>query len=158
MKNTIKLISLVLSLFLISCNSGLDQTKVKDENPDKVGEYFYNIFKNNKQEEFNKWVNDPKDSEDFWGLTQYFPKSDYGSYRKNTEKPYPWNTSEFEKCVITQKKDYNQNLTDEYKLNIYFNNKEDNHRYSMNFTLTKVEEKNDGKYYISKTWIKSEKN
>ena len=66
MKNTIKLISLVLSLFLISCNSGLDQTKIKDENPDKVGEYFYNIFKNNKQEEFNKWVYDPKNSAYFW--------------------------------------------------------------------------------------------
>jgi hypothetical protein len=151
MKNTIKLISLVLSLFLISCNSGLDQTKIKDENPDKVGEYFYNIFKNNKQEEFNKWVYDPKNSEDFWGLTQYFPKSDYGSFRKNTEKPYPWNTSEFEKGVITEK-------NDEFILVIYFKNKEDNHRYSMTIELMKVVERNDGKYYLSKTWIKSEKN
>ncbi|MFM7681188.1 MAG: hypothetical protein ACKO7P_00360 [Bacteroidota bacterium] len=158
MKLYTTVISIIFSFLLISCNESLDQTKITDENPNKVGEYFFNMFKNNNQEEFNKWVYDPKDSEDFWGLTQYFPKSGFGVYRKNTEKPYPWNTSEFEKCVITQKKDYNQNLTDEYILDIYFNNKEDNHRYSMNFTLKKVEEKNDGKYYISKTWIKSEKN
>ena len=132
MNSTIKIITLVVSIFLISCNGGLDQTKINGENPDKVGEYFYNMFKNNNQDEFKKWIDDANRLESFWGYTQ--------NYRG---KPFSWKTSEYEKSVITQK--YNW---DEYFIDIYFNDKEDNHSYRITFLLNKEKENKDNKYYM----------
>jgi hypothetical protein len=136
MKNIFITLSLSLSFFLSSCNGSIDQDKISGQDPDKVGKYFYGLFKNNKKEEFNKWMYNPNYTDDFWNVTQNF--------RGN---PFSWNTSEYEKCVITQK-----NQWDEYFINIYFKNKEDNHSYFLYFLLFKVEEKNDGKYYLSTSY------
>jgi hypothetical protein len=89
MKNSIKLITLVFSIFLISCNSGLDQSKIKTENPDKVGEYFFKIFKNNNKEEFKKWIDNTDLLEKSWG---YIQNSKYD--------PFSGKTSEYIKIFL----------------------------------------------------------
>ena len=143
MKNTTIIITLVLSIFLISCNSSLDQSKIKTENPDKVGVFFFNIFKNNNKEEFKKWIDDTDLLEKSWGYIQNSRYDPFSGKTSEYVKNFSWKTSEFDKCVITQRGDH-----DEYFLDIYFINKADNHSYKIRILLGKEEEKRDDKYYI----------
>jgi len=125
--------SVVISILILSCNETLDNTKIKGENPDKIGKYFYKIFKNDNLDEFEKWMYRPEYINEYWNATRNIRK---------TSKPFSWGTSEYEKCVITQKGE-----SDEYFIQIYFKDKEDNHIYWIRFLLINPE--NNSKYYLS---------
>jgi hypothetical protein len=84
LKNIIKLISIVLFLFLISCNSGLDQTKLDSVEQENIGKYFYNVFKEGDKEEFKKWIYKPENVERFWNIVQNYKG-----------EPISWNTTEY---------------------------------------------------------------
>ena len=146
MKNTIKIISLVLSLFLISCNSGLDQTKIKSMEQEEIGKYFYKILKEGDKNEFEKWIHKPKDTLNFFGEQRIFDRVEnhWNILQNYKGSPISWSTTEYN---YTELSDYPSD-----HMRVFLNVTDRGNRPVIIFYLDK---KSDNKFYLGNPVIRT---
>lgn len=133
--------SFIFSFLLISCNGGLDQTKVNSVEQEEIGKYFFKILKDGNKKEFAKWIRKPKSVYNYFGEERVYDRvEDYWNILNNYKgSPISWSTTEYN---YTELSDYPSD-----HMRVFLNVTDRGNRPVLIFWLDK---ESDNKFYLDR--------